>query len=96
MTREDYVKDLEGCEFHFIDRGICGCSDGKIIDGGKQVVWYSSNDKKMVGDLRKLPKCWAEACWMSHANYEWPGGIDTEDVKESLKEAEKLFAKLYI
>lgn len=95
MTKNDYIKELEGVEFHFIDRGICGCTNGKVICGGEQVKWYDNDDKRMVGDLHKLPKCWAEACWLSNANYEWPGGIDTEDVKESLKEAYKLFVRLY-
>jgi len=81
MTKEDYIKDLEGCEFHFLDIGIVGCKNGKLIDGGKLVTWYDGNDKKMAGDLYELPKCWAKACWLSNAIYEWVGieGVSQRD-----------------
>ena len=95
-TKEDYIRDLEGCEFHFMDRGIIGCTNGKLIDGGELVFWYDENDKKVVGDLHKLPKRWAEACWMSNANYEWPGGTCSgEPTEEILKEARRLLVSLY-
>ncbi len=91
MTKENYIKDLEGCEFHFLDHGIIGCDNGKLISGGQIAIWYDENDKKMTGNLHKLPKCWAKACWLSNAIYEWVG-IE----KESLKEAGKILVRMYI
>ena len=80
LTKDLLIEELEGHEFYYLDRGVCGCVKGKVIDGGR-----------VIADLNVLPKVYAYCCYLSEVILYFP---DPED-KRAMKVAEKQAIELW-
>ena len=74
LTKDLLIEELEGHEFYYLDRGVCGCVKGKVIDGGR-----------VIADLNVLPKVYAYGCFLAQVLMYWP---DVED-EGAMRVAEK-------
>ena len=75
MTKKELLRELEGHEFYWKDRGVCGCIKGKVIDGGVAIA-----------NLRRLPKRYAHSCWLAEVLLYWPDCEDEGAMKKTKKQ----------
>ena len=71
MNKAELIKEVQNCEFHFSDYGICGVREDGVVVSYGEPCYVEHNGKWVIANLWRLPKIWAECCLDSNYHYEW-------------------------